>query len=585
MDPVTVNCYEKQAEGYAAMYDGADMGALHRLLLRYLPEKGRVLEIGCGSGRDAAFLLAHGYDVTATDASPSMLAVAAQRHPELASRLHLLSFPTSTTQQPNNLTTAPMAPYDAIIAIATVMHIPDQDLFEGATQIRDLLVDDGLLVLSLAQGRAGLNQDRDAKGRLFIERPPEELQLLFERLGFRLLTLQETPDALERSLCWHTLVLQRATGKMARSVDELETIITRDKKDATYKLALLRALCDIAQYEPHMAKWRPDGTVSVPLGLVAEKWLLYYWPIIELDIPGGKVVIPQKRGLEVNKPIAFRRAVRDLAAAYAPHNGLSALYNDYKSGTIPATCRPLVDTALNAIAKTIVSGPVTYAGGALEGEGSYFAFEGPQSAARKCLGPQATCDALGSIIVPGGAWREMSLIGHWVSESIILRWAELTHELSEKQVPVKDIIGRLLIRPVTERDTGFVKKIYATIPDLRCVWTDAKLGRDFAVDHTVPFSISRNNDLWNLLPAAPSVNIKKSDKLVTKKLLFFRRTEVIGYWEILQKKASERFEVEVARSLLHNQYDPKNWQTLAFSGLVEQIETLAAQRGLLRWAP
>jgi hypothetical protein len=385
-------------------------------------------------------------------------------------------------------------------------------------------------------------------------------------------------------------------------VDEIETIITRDKKDATYKLALLRALCDIAQYEPHMAKWRQDGTVSVPLGLVAEKWLLYYWPIIELDLALGRVAIPQKRGLEINKPIAFRRAVRDLAAAYAPHNGLSALYNDYKAGTIPAQCRPLLDMALNTIAKTIVSGPVTYAGGALEGEGSYFGFEGAQSAAHKCTSPQATCDRLGRIIVPGGAWREMSLIGHWVSESIILRWAELTYELSEKQVPIKDIIDRLLIRPVTDRDVQFARKIYAGTPDLRCVWTDKPLKKDFAVDHTIPFSISRNNDLWNLLPAAPAVNLAKSDKLVAKPVILKQRDAVIHYWELLQAQSPDRFEVEITRALFHASFPtnnqqpitinrgapcaaPPNWQLTAFAGLIEQVETIAIQRGLLRWAP
>jgi hypothetical protein len=481
-----------------------------------------------------------------------------------------------------------------------LMHIPDQELFECATQMRDLLADDGMLILQLSLGRGGLSQGRDDAGRLYNERPPEEVQLLFERLGFRLIAREDTPDFMDRDIQWYTLVLQRATGKMARSVDELETIITRDKKDATYKLALLRALCDIAQYEPHMAKWRPDGTVSVPLGLVAEKWLLYYWPIIELDIGLGKVAIPQKRGLEINKPIAFRRAVLDLAAAYAPHNGLSALYNDYKAGTIPDQCRPLLDTALNVIAKTIVSGPVTYAGGALEGEGSYFGFEGPQSAAHKCLSPQATCDRLGRIIVPGGAWREMSLIGHWVSESIILRWAELTYELSEKQVPVKDIIDRLLIRPVTDRDVQFARKIYAGTPDLRCVWTDRPLKKDFAVDHTIPFSISRNNDLWNLLPAAPAVNLAKSDKLVAKTVILKQRDAVIHCWELLQSQSPDRFEVEIGRALIHAPLPPQqpnnpttnnraagalSWQVSAFAGLIEQVETLAAQRGLLRWAP
>lgn len=38
---------------------------------------------------------------------------------------------------------------------------------------------------------------------------------------------------------WRTCALDR------QSIDEIETIISRDKKDATYKLVLLRALCDM----------------------------------------------------------------------------------------------------------------------------------------------------------------------------------------------------------------------------------------------------------------------------------------------------------------------------------------------------
>ena len=222
MDSVTVDSYNTQASAYADRYEAADMSALHRLLLRHLPERCRVLEIGCGSGRDAAFLLAHGYDVTATDASPSMLALAAQRHPELASRLHLLSYPCSLSLGVERAgvrvdytppTTAPQAPYNAILSVATLMHVPDQELFECATQIRDLLADDGILVLQLSLGRGGLSQGRDDAGRLYNERPPEEVQLLFERLGFRLVAREDSPDFMSRDIQWYTLVFQRATGR------------------------------------------------------------------------------------------------------------------------------------------------------------------------------------------------------------------------------------------------------------------------------------------------------------------------------------------------------------------------------------
>ncbi len=40
----------------------------------------------------------------------------------------------------------------------------------------------------------------------------------------------------------------------------------------------------------------------------------------------------------------------------------------------------------------------------------------------------------------------MCVIGHWIGESLIVRWAELTHEIANYTVPVKDVIDRLLVR-------------------------------------------------------------------------------------------------------------------------------------------
>jgi SAM-dependent methyltransferase len=580
MDHVTIQFYDDHAASIGTRYESADVTALHRLLLRYLPEDGRVLEIGCGSGRDAAFLAGKGFDVTATDASSTMIAAAREAHPELDGRLLYAVFPFAeppTQMEP---------PYDAAVALATLMHIPEHDLFECASQLRDLLAPGATLLISVSTGRDDVEDNRTPDGRLFIERPPDEIQLLFERVGFRQIAQHQNEDAFGRGVQWHTLVMQRARGRTTHAVDEIETIITRDKKVATYKLALLRALCEIAQTESHMAKWRPDERVEVPLGLVAEKWLLYYWPIVELDVVTDSwAVMPQTQGMEQKKPIAFRRPLRDLIRFYLAHGGLSGFYHDYKSGTVPAAGVALLDDAINTIARTIVAGPVTYAGGALDDVGSYFGFEGRRSAKNRCISPGSTCGRLGRIIVPATTWREMCLIGHWVAESLVLRWAELTYRLSNKTVPVKDVVERLLIIPETERDVHFARSVYQGIDNLRCVWTDAALKKEFAVDHTVPFSIWHNNDLWNLLPSAPKANGAKSDKLVTKQLLFKQRDPIIHYWEVLKTAAEIRFYTEIDRSLVRGSYSPQNWQQPAFAGLVENVESLALQRGLERWEP
>ncbi len=429
MDKRTAEHYDTHAAELGARYESADMSVTHEILLRHLPAGSRVLELGCGSGRDAAFLKANGFDVTGVDVSPAMLAIAQQRHPELSGRLHQASIPLP---QGSSLLNQQFA---GVISVATIMHIPEHDLFECASQMRDLLVPGGTLLLSASVGREGLENNRDPQGRLFNERPAEELQLLFERLGFRLVARYDNEDSFARSVSWYTLVMQRTTGEATRSVDEIETIITRDKKVATYKLALLRALCEIAQTENHVAKWRHDGMVSVPLGLVAEKWLLYYWPIIELDLEQNHwAVMPQTQGMERNKPIAFRKPMHELIRFYQAHGGLSSLFHDFKAGTVPSQGLPLVDQAMNSIAKTIVAGPVTYAGGALDGVTNYFGFEGKRSAAHKCAAPASACARLGQILVPAGTWREMCLIGHWVAESLVHRWAEHKHPKYKKTV-------------------------------------------------------------------------------------------------------------------------------------------------------
>jgi len=90
MDRSTIHYYDENAEKLSELYETADMSIVHSLLLRFLPEKVSVLEIGCGSGRDAGFLMAKGYDVTAIEASPKMLQVAQSLHPELAVRITLV---------------------------------------------------------------------------------------------------------------------------------------------------------------------------------------------------------------------------------------------------------------------------------------------------------------------------------------------------------------------------------------------------------------------------------------------------------------------------------------------------------------
>ena len=102
-----------------------------------------------------------------------------------------------------------------------------------------------LVSVPVDRGDVGPDSDRDSLGRLMIIRTVEQVKLLFERLGFELQNEWKTADSAGRDILWVTLFF-RSSGASTRAIDRVESTVNADRKVATYKLALIRALCDIA---------------------------------------------------------------------------------------------------------------------------------------------------------------------------------------------------------------------------------------------------------------------------------------------------------------------------------------------------
>jgi SAM-dependent methyltransferase len=64
----------------------AQRRAVRAALLREFPAGGRILELGGGTGEDAAFLAERGYDVLLTDSSPKMVSIAKSKLASLGAR-------------------------------------------------------------------------------------------------------------------------------------------------------------------------------------------------------------------------------------------------------------------------------------------------------------------------------------------------------------------------------------------------------------------------------------------------------------------------------------------------------------------
>ncbi len=216
---------------------------------------------------------------------------------------------------------------------------------------------------------------------------------------------------------------------------------------------------------------------------------------------------------------------------------------------------------MSDIASAIVTGPVKYAGGALV-TGRVFDYD----------------PATKSVLITNDLWIELSHLGYWVSQAVILQWAEKTTSLG-KGIDVASVVG-LLLDKEDIRCTAEARRIFSRLPNLECVWTGVSLKDNFEVDHVIPFDLWHNNDAWNLLPASPAANSKKSNKLPSATLLDKRRDRVVGYWELLVAIDEAKFFREAETLSVLNR---ENWQNNLFGQLISAIEMTALQRGVGRW--
>jgi trans-aconitate methyltransferase len=84
MDRATVDAYDAAATVFAKDWHEQPAPAdLHAIVKRFF-RPGRTADIGCGSGREVAFLAANRFDAVGYDASDALLEQARVRYPKLA---------------------------------------------------------------------------------------------------------------------------------------------------------------------------------------------------------------------------------------------------------------------------------------------------------------------------------------------------------------------------------------------------------------------------------------------------------------------------------------------------------------------
>jgi len=183
-------------------YESADVSEVQQLLLQTFEKNLSLLEIGCGSGRDASFMTKNDFDVTAIDGSKNMIEEAKKIHPELSDKLYHKTLPNDLEFDKT---------FDGIYSVATLMHLSKNDLEKTISKIYDLLNTNGKFLMSVSLFRDDIDENGfDDKGRFFLVLSFDEWMSLLESIGFKILETKTNDDGLGRSgIEWLTLVAQK----------------------------------------------------------------------------------------------------------------------------------------------------------------------------------------------------------------------------------------------------------------------------------------------------------------------------------------------------------------------------------------
>lgn len=499
--------YNALADELAGRYEALAFDEVHRDIVDLLPDhRAQVLDVGAGSGRDAAALARRGHSVVAVEPADEMRRLARQFHGEAGIRWIDDRLPGLKKVYELGDT------YDFILLSAVWMHVPPQQRDRAMRKLTGLLNPGGTLVIS--------TRSVDFTGqRTLYEVRPEKLGGLGDDHGLEVVRRSESEDLLGRDdVDWATVVL-RATDDGTEALPVLRNIIVNDAKFSTYKLGLLRSLLRIAAGARGMATMRDDGTVEVPMGLVCLYWLKNYWnPVVDgfQQMHHGQAGFVDDIG-----------ELSDMVSLYDLR--LGARFGSERAQALHGTLR--------RVRKSLTSdGPlrhITY----LESEQPIFGYHNARtssSVSAVALTPDYL-KGFGTVEIPRHIFHAMERFWVWIEPTVLGEWRGMMQRFGGNEQRDVDDFSRVVAWPGEDRrDTRRVRQLVEQLSPLEGVWRgEAIAGQSRCeVDHCIPYSRWFNNSLWNLLPATPSSNQSKGDRLPSPQLLATREVEqrITGWW-------------------------------------------------------
>ncbi len=194
--PDVVDFYNSNAKALSDKYESLTFEEVYGEATKHLPPACAALDIGAGSGRDAAWLTNKGYNVTAVEPAKEIRHLASTTHPEKIAWVDDC-LPSLSSQNGREVF------YGLVLIGGVWMHIPPRKRDESFEQISQLIADEGILIITLRHGPL------DKRRKMFVA-PKEEIFNYADKFGFEVIDLISSQDKLNRTkVHWETVVLQK----------------------------------------------------------------------------------------------------------------------------------------------------------------------------------------------------------------------------------------------------------------------------------------------------------------------------------------------------------------------------------------
>ncbi len=148
----TLTYYDRNSASFVKQTVNVDMSEHYSRFEKYLKPGGRILDLGCGSGRDSLYFMNKGYNVVPVDGSETMCIATTELTGIKARRL--LFEELDYTEE-----------FDGIWACASLLHVPKENMVKVLRAVKKSLKNDGVLYVSYKYG----NSQREKDGRVFSD--------------------------------------------------------------------------------------------------------------------------------------------------------------------------------------------------------------------------------------------------------------------------------------------------------------------------------------------------------------------------------------------------------------------------------